>query len=136
MHNENLLFKRYKVEDIAGEGGVGIVYKGWDTWINKNVAIKKLKSPEGKDIFLNEYRWQKTIKDERVIKAHSSYCCAGESYSIFDWVEGLSLDKAYKPIWNICANPVRFHLRHPKLSILFSYCPYKRSSHLLGLLNR
>jgi serine/threonine protein kinase len=42
MNDQNLISKRYKINEIIEEGGKGIIYPGRDTQTGQTVAIKLL----------------------------------------------------------------------------------------------
>src|SRR5262245_42278443 len=40
---------KFRVDEVAGEGEFGVVYRGWDSRFSMAVAIKALKIPRGRD---------------------------------------------------------------------------------------
>jgi|GEM_PF-2615409 serine/threonine protein kinase len=92
---KTLLYNRYKLNEIAGEGGLGVVYKGFDTWVNKPVAIKKLKDINCQPSFINEYKWQSKLKADWIVKAHALHESNEGLHAVYEWLDGTTLDKAY-----------------------------------------
>lgn len=54
-----LLNNRYKINNVIGLGGMAIVYDGYDTYLNREVAIKILK-----DTFANDENFFNKLRDE------------------------------------------------------------------------
>ncbi|MCT1795519.1 Stk1 family PASTA domain-containing Ser/Thr kinase [Helcococcus kunzii] len=57
--NGKLLNKRYRINNIIGTGGMAIVYDGYDTLLNREVAIKILK-----ESFAEDEKFFDRLKDE------------------------------------------------------------------------
>ncbi len=47
---------RYKITDVIGEGGMGVVYEAWDTQVERKVAIKLVRSDTTDRKFLSRFR--------------------------------------------------------------------------------
>ncbi|MGE0790124.1 MAG: serine/threonine-protein kinase [Sandaracinaceae bacterium] len=67
-----LIAERYKLEEILGRGGMGVVYGGTHTWTGRGVAVKVLKpdyaaDPESVRRFLQEARSAAAIDHPNVI---------------------------------------------------------------------
>lgn len=62
--NGKILNNRYKINDIIGVGGMAIVYDGYDTLLNRDVAIKILK-----DNFAEDINFFDKLKDEAKVSA-------------------------------------------------------------------
>lgn len=62
-----LLNNRYRIKDIIGTGGMSIVYDGYDTVLNREVAIKILK-----DSYLDGEKFLNKLKMEAVTSASIS----------------------------------------------------------------
>ncbi len=45
----NVIAERYELLDVIGRGGQGLVYKGYDRWTERNVAVKLLASKQARE---------------------------------------------------------------------------------------
>ncbi len=65
----------YKVLEKLGEGGMGVVYKGEDTKLNRTVALKflsaqALDTPEAKARFIAEARAAAALEHPNICSVH------------------------------------------------------------------
>jgi len=91
-----LLAQRYQLESLVGEGGFGRVYKGFDTWLERPVAVK---IPRGNRLITAGEVDQCRIEARKVAKLHHPHIVpvhdvGREDDSCFivgEWVEGTNL---------------------------------------------
>lgn len=92
------LSDRYEVIEILGKGGMGVVYKGRRTQINKFVAIKVLKTSLIEDeVSLKRFEQEAiasaNLDDPHLISVYDfGYGPSGEPYLVMDFLEGKSLE--------------------------------------------
>jgi eukaryotic-like serine/threonine-protein kinase len=61
----HLLRNRYRITDIIGEGGMGVVYEAWDTQVERKVAIKLVRSDTTTDRkFVTRFRRELEITSQ------------------------------------------------------------------------
>jgi serine/threonine-protein kinase len=88
---------RYEVKSILGMGGMGIVYRAWDTELGEAVAIKTLKGdamasdPALLARFKDEIRLARKITHRNVVRTHDIGEADGTYYITMEFVEGQSL---------------------------------------------
>ncbi len=86
----------YDIVSELGRGGMGVVYKGYETSLNRYVAIKVLADAlahdEGiKERFLREARSMASLNDPHIIQIYSIDEDEGRTYFVMEFVEGESL---------------------------------------------
>lgn len=92
------LSDRYEVIEVLGKGGMGVVYKGRRTQINKFVAIKVLKTALIEDeVSLKRFEQEAiasaNLDDPHLISVYDfGYGPSGEPYLVMDFLEGKSLE--------------------------------------------
>ncbi len=92
------LSERYEVIEVLGKGGMGVVYKGRRTQINKFVAIKVLKTALIEDeVSLKRFEQEAiasaNLDDPHLISVYDfGYGPGGEPYLVMDFLEGKSLE--------------------------------------------
>jgi len=93
-----LLFaNRYRIEQILGRGGMGIVYKATDTQLDETVAIKTLpgdvmtRSPEELERFKREIRLARKITHRNVLRTYDYGEAEGVYFISMECVRGYTL---------------------------------------------
>ncbi len=86
----------YKLIGILGRGGMGVVYKGYETSLNRYVAIKVLADAmahdeDVKQRFLREARSMAALNDPHIIQIYFIGDNDGQTYFTMEYVDGESL---------------------------------------------
>lgn len=109
-----LLRSRYRIEEVLGAGGWGITYKGYDTHLNRCVAIKEL-FPSGctrngrnvcwqkvgssslrdeyKRRFLEEARILAKLNHDSIVKVYEYFEENDTVYMVMEFVDGETLEE-------------------------------------------
>jgi serine/threonine protein kinase len=87
---------RYEVERLIGSGGMGIVFKGFDTELNRPVAIKVLAphlagSGAARQRFSREARAAAAVVHEHVVAIHNVESDGAAPFLVMQFVAGESL---------------------------------------------
>jgi tRNA A-37 threonylcarbamoyl transferase component Bud32/dienelactone hydrolase len=96
------LADKYKIEDVLGRGGMGIVYKAEDTKLKRRVALKFLppeliQDKEAKERFILEAQTAAALSHPNICTIHEINQQDGESFIAMEYVEGQNLrDKLRK----------------------------------------
>ncbi len=88
----------YRVEAKVGEGGMGVVYRAFDTHLDRSVAIKVLRadaitSPERKRRFLQEARAASALNHPNIIHIYDISSSDGIDFIAMEFVPGKTLDQ-------------------------------------------
>jgi len=127
------LASRYEIVEELGKGGMGFVYKVFDTKIQENVALKVLK-PEvaaHKDTitrFGNELKFARRITHKNVCRMHDINEAAGTHFITMEYVEGEDLKSVIKRMGKIKLGNV--------LSIALQVTDGLAEAHSLGIVHR
>lgn len=92
-----IIDKRYRIEDLLGEGGMGIVYQAFDIYTKKMVAIKFLKPETAKDSqnverFEIEARASATLSHPNIVAVLNVGNYEGLPFMINELIKGKTLD--------------------------------------------
>ena len=97
---------RYEILGILGEGTMGIVYHGWDSRLERNVAIKVLSLQSEMDStraeqiarFLREAKITSALKHPHIVEVYDigDDPVTGMSYLVMEFVKGVSLQRLLK----------------------------------------
>ncbi len=93
-----LLGNKYRIENVIGLGGMGIVVSAWHTELDRRVAIKFLlrsfaNHPEASERFRREARAAARIRSEHVVRISDvSTLDDGLPYMVMEYLEGENLE--------------------------------------------
>jgi serine/threonine-protein kinase len=94
----NTMFaNRYRIDQILGRGGMGVVYKAVDTQLDETVAIKTLpgdvmqRSPEELERFKREIRLARKITHRNVLRTYDYGEAQGVYFISMEFVRGYTL---------------------------------------------
>ena len=87
---------RYDVENVVGAGGMGVVLKGFDTELNRPVAIKVLArhlaySGAARQRFAREARAAAAVVHDNVVAIHNVETDSDQPYLVMQYIHGESL---------------------------------------------
>jgi eukaryotic-like serine/threonine-protein kinase len=111
---------RYRIESLLGQGGMGAVYKAYDTELERTVALKLVRpelaaSPEVMQRFKQELLLASSISHKNILRIYDLGDCDGVKFITMAYVEGrdlagliettgrLPLDRALKFTRQFCA---------------------------------
>jgi serine/threonine protein kinase/Leucine-rich repeat (LRR) protein len=88
----------YRVLQLLGEGGMGMVYSAIDTRLDRRLALKVMilqyaSDPEARERFLREARAAAQICHDNVVTVYEAGVSDGVPYIAMQMLEGYSLDK-------------------------------------------
>ena len=90
---------RYRIEQVLGRGGMGVVYKASDTQLDEIVAIKTLpgdvmqRSPEDLERFKREIRLARKITHRNVLRTYDYGEAEGVYFISMEFVRGYTLSE-------------------------------------------
>jgi len=93
----SLFANRYRIEQVLGRGGMGIVYRANDTQLDETVAIKTLpgdvmtRSPEDLERFKREIRLARKITHRNVLRTYDYGEADGVYFISMECVRGYTL---------------------------------------------
>ena len=90
--------RHYRLDAKIGEGGMGVVYKAWDTHLDRPVAIKLLAAqsiadPERKRRFIQEAKAASALNHPHIVTIYDVDCADGTDFIAMEYVEGETLDR-------------------------------------------
>lgn len=95
--NSTFLNERYRLEREIGRGGMGVVFLGWDTLLQREVAVKLLSQDSlgsgGAERFLNEARAVARLDHPNIVTVYDAGQSEGVPFIIMQYVEGKTLNE-------------------------------------------
>ena len=122
----------YKIVQMLGQGGMGVVYKAQDTHLDRFVAIKvlpadKVEDPERKLRFVQEAKAASALNHPNIVVVHDIAAADGVDYIAMEYVPGRTLHQLLngKPL------PLR-----ETLSIAIQVADALARAHQAGIIHR
>ncbi|MEO3803340.1 serine/threonine-protein kinase [Nonomuraea sp. B1E8] len=100
-----LLAGRYRLIERLGQGGAGTVWRAIDEVLDRQVAVKQVRVPEGltppqradfANLAIHEARSAGRLRDPAIVLVHDVVLESDQPWIIMDLVTGRSLDKVIK----------------------------------------
>jgi serine/threonine protein kinase len=97
-----MLQNRYRIVSMLGQGGMGAVYKAWDTRLNVHLAIKEMIPQPGleqetldqlRQQFQQEAQILARLSHPYLVRVTDFFEESGNAYLVMDFVEGESLSE-------------------------------------------
>jgi hypothetical protein len=94
----DLIANRYKVKDIVGSGGAGVVYRAHDTEIDVDVAVKVInaklvQTSDEQRLFSRQTKIARKLSHQNVVRIYDEGRDEARPYVTMQFLEGLSLRK-------------------------------------------
>jgi serine/threonine protein kinase len=88
----------YRIDELLGEGGMGVVYRGTDLSLDRTVAIKVLnsdlsRSPELVQRFRAEARAQANLNHVNLATLYTFLVHEGRAMMVMEFIQGETIDR-------------------------------------------
>lgn len=97
----SVLMDRYRLEEVLGEGGMGVVYQASDLLLQRQVAVKVLSradpDSEGQARLLAEARAVAKLNHPNIVAIHDAGEYDKVPFVVMELVQGLTLRQAERP---------------------------------------
>ena len=96
----DMIGERYRVVKLLGQGGMGAVYRAWDTRLDRPVALKEMTPQSGLDVdtlaqlrrqFQQEAQILAELDHSSLVRVTDYFSWDSNEYLVMDFVEGESL---------------------------------------------
>jgi eukaryotic-like serine/threonine-protein kinase len=126
-------FGRYQLQEKLGQGGMGVVYRAFDTVLERIVALKLVLTPDGLDSemrerFFREARAAGHLSHKNVVTIYDLGEHEGKPYLAMEYLDGEDLQRRL-------ARPERMSLSH-KLRLAIEICEGVEYAHSHGVIHR
>jgi len=98
---QHLVGDRYRIESIAGQGGMGRVFTAHDQRLDRRVAIKFLTGPLGetaREQLLSEARAMAGLRHPGIAPVHEVVCDVKSPFLVMGWIDGIDMDVAWRDL--------------------------------------
>jgi len=132
----HLFAGRYRIEQILGRGGMGVVYKATDSQLDETVAIKTLpgdvmtRSPEDLERFKREIRLARKITHRNVLRTYDYGEAEGVYFISMEFVRGYTLSEL------VDEAPKRQMASRATVGIARQICRGLHAAHEQGIIHR
>ena len=105
---QRLVGDRYRIDRVAGSGGMGCVLSATDTVLQRRVAIKVLlisdvgateatvSPPRGGEQILAEARAMAGLRHPNICPVYEVSVTGRIPYIVMDWIDGIDLESAWR----------------------------------------
>jgi serine/threonine-protein kinase len=126
-------FGRYQLLEKLGQGGMGVVYRAFDTVLERVVALKLVLTPEGLDPemrerFFREARAAGHLSHKNIVTVYDLGEFDGKPYLAMEFLDGEDLQKRL-------ARPEKMSLRR-KIEVAIDLCAGVEFAHSHGVIHR
>jgi len=123
VNEVRILNNRYQILSIIKEGGFGIIYKGYDNVLGKDVTIKEIKpellgDPNIIEQFKSEARHVAKMNHQNIVHIFDFVQEEGNFYIIMEYIDGLDLSALIRN----CKKKGTFIPQHITLHIIAEVC--------------
>src|SRR5262249_32760212 len=92
----------YRIESEIGAGGMGVVYRGLDTKLNRPVAVKVLSNQVADKVartrFQREAQMASSLNHPHIVTGYDADEFDGQQYLVTEFVDGGTLASWIKPV--------------------------------------
>ncbi|MFC1975840.1 serine/threonine-protein kinase, partial [Chloroflexota bacterium] len=93
LPDDAILENRYRIDGLLAQGGMGAIYRGFDTNLNTPVAIKEnfFQTPHAKNQFKREALILARLRHSALPRVTHHFSFEGRQYLVMDFIEGENL---------------------------------------------
>jgi serine/threonine-protein kinase len=98
---QQIVGERYRIEQIAGDGGMGRVFTANDQRLDRRVAIKFLTGPIGpvaRETLLMEARAMASLRHPSIAPVHEAVVDTECPFIVMGWIDGREMDVAWRDL--------------------------------------
>ena len=93
-----LVAGRYRIDGELGRGAMGVVFKAWDTHLERDVAVKVLaravrEIPDALTFFVKEAKALAQLNHPNIVAVHDQISDGTENYMIMEYVDGITVER-------------------------------------------
>lgn len=127
------MFGRYQLQEKLGQGGMGVVYRAFDSVLERTVALKLVLSTEGiepelRERLFREARAAGNLKHKNIVTIYDLGEQEGRPYLAMEYLEGEDLQRRLR-------RPEKMSLGH-KLDLAIEICDGLAHAHARGVIHR
>ena len=113
-HGEMLA--HYRVETKVGQGGMGVVYRAWDTRLDRRIALKVLRpeqlaGPGHKQRLVGEARAASALMHPNIVTVHDVGSDRDIDFIAMEYIEGRPLDQVIPPAGLPCKQAIAYAIQ-------------------------
>ncbi|MEM7343418.1 MAG: protein kinase [Chloroflexota bacterium] len=93
LPEDTILENRYRIDRLLGQGGMGAIYRGFDTRLKQRVAIKEnfFQTPQAIQQFEREALMLAGLNHSNLPRVIDHFSSEGQQYLVMDFIEGEDL---------------------------------------------